>query len=114
MNQTPRIATHLGPFSSASDRYNPKGYKEGVPVEARIRQAATVEGLDAVELNFRGLVNEETAPAVKKLLDEGGWPAPMCRSTSGAMAAGRWGRSPTRTRPSAAKRLTPASRDADG
>jgi L-rhamnose isomerase len=72
MNHTPRIATHLGPFSPSGDRYNLKGYRPAVSWEERIRMAAQVEGLDGVELNFRGLVDEKTAPACKALLDEVG------------------------------------------
>lgn len=88
MDTLPHIATHLGPFSSASDRYNPKGYKESLPVEERIRQAATVDGLGGVELNFRGLVNEATAPAIKALLEEVGL---ACANVSlNVWGDGRW------------------------
>ena len=65
-----RIATHLGPFGSGGDRYNLKGYKSAVGVEERICQAGKVVGLSGVELNFRGLVNEESAPSIKSLIDQ--------------------------------------------
>ena len=72
MNNELKIATHLGPFGSAGDRYNLKGYKPAVGAEERIRQAGTVVGLSGVELNFRGLVDENNAPGIKGLLDQAG------------------------------------------
>ncbi len=72
MSDTIRIASHLGPFSPNADRYNPKGYHAPRTPEERIHAAAQIEGLDGVELNFRGLVNEDTAPAIRALLDEVG------------------------------------------
>ena len=57
-NQFPKISTHLGYFGSGSDRYNPIGYKKASPPADRIRMAATVDGLDGVELNYPALVNE--------------------------------------------------------
>jgi L-rhamnose isomerase len=69
MTHLPRIATHLGPFGSGGDRYNLKGYKAAVSIEERLRQAAAVDGLGAVELNFRGLVNEHSAVATMALMD---------------------------------------------
>ncbi len=89
MTDLPRIATHLGPFGPGSDRYNPRGYKPGVGPEERIRQAATVQGLDGVELNFRGLVDEDSAPAIKALLDEVGL---ACVNVSmNVWGDGKWG-----------------------
>lgn len=68
----PRVATHLAPFFNSADRYNPGGYKESLPVEECIRLAASVPGLDAVELNFRITVDEQNVSAIKALLSEVG------------------------------------------
>lgn len=70
--ESPRIATHLGPFGSGGDRYNLKGYRAADAIEERIRLASTVKGLSGIELNFRGLVNEDNAATFKVLLDEVG------------------------------------------
>ena len=89
MENEPRVATHLGPFSPNGDRYNPKGYHTGITPEERIRQAATVKGLNGLELNFRGLVNEDTAPNIKSLLDEVGM---ACANVSmNVWGDGKWG-----------------------
>ncbi len=89
MENEPRVATHLGPFSPNGDRYNPKGYHAGTTPEERIRQAATVKGLNGLELNFRGLVNEDTAPNIKSLLDEVGM---ACANVSmNVWGDGKWG-----------------------
>ncbi len=69
MDNLPRVATHLGPFGSGGDRYNLKGYKPAMGVEERLRQAAGVDGLGAIELNFRGLVTETSAASIKTLMD---------------------------------------------
>jgi sugar phosphate isomerase/epimerase len=66
----PKIATHLSPFSTGADRYNAKGYQPALPVEEILRKAASVPGLDAVELNFRNLVNEDNASSIKTMLDQ--------------------------------------------
>jgi xylose isomerase len=89
MNHWPRVATHLGPFSPGGDRYNLKGYQPGTTPEERIRLAARVNGLDGIELNFRGLVNEETAQATRGLLDEVGL---VCMNVSmNVWGDGKWG-----------------------
>ena len=72
MSNELRIATHLGPFGSGGDRYNLRGYKPAVGAEDRIRQAGLVTGLSGVELNFRGLVDENSAPAIKAVLEQAG------------------------------------------
>jgi xylose isomerase len=43
-----------------------------VSAEDRIRQAGLVSGLSGVELNFRGLVDENSAPAIKSVLEQAG------------------------------------------
>lgn len=89
MNNLPRVATHLGPFSPGGDRYNLKGYQPGVTPEARMRQAASVQGLNGIELNFRGLVTEENAPAIKALMAEVGL---ACVNVSmNVWGDGKWG-----------------------
>jgi len=72
MSNELRIATHLGPFGSGGDRYNLRGYKPAVGAEDRFRQAGLVTGLSGVELNFRGLVDENSAPAIKAVLEQAG------------------------------------------
>ena len=66
----PRIATHLGPFSIGADRYNSKGYQPGLSAEEIFSKVAAVPGLDAVELNFRNIVNEDNASSIKTMLGQ--------------------------------------------
>ncbi len=89
MVESIQVATHLGPFSSHADRYNLRGYQPALPVEERLRRVARVKGLGGIELNFRGLVDENSAPSIKALLDELGL---ACVSISqNVWADGKWG-----------------------
>jgi L-rhamnose isomerase len=66
----PRISTHLAPFSSGIDRFATAGYHPETDGEARILQAASIQGLDGIELNFRSSLSEGNAGCIKDLLEE--------------------------------------------
>jgi xylose isomerase len=72
----PRISTHLAPFSPGIDRFSAQGYHPETDLETRLRQAATIDGLNGVELNFRSSINEQNAIAIKELLDDLGLACP--------------------------------------
>lgn len=72
MTQPIRIATHLGPFSGCADRYVTGGYRSAAGLGERLRRAAAIPRLEAVELNFRGTVDEASVPHVRDLLAETG------------------------------------------
>jgi len=66
----PRISTHLAPFTPGSDRFIAQGYNPDIDIETRLRLAASVNGLNGVELNFRSSISEQNADSIKRLLDE--------------------------------------------
>jgi L-rhamnose isomerase len=66
----PKIAVHLGVFAGVADRYSKHGYPIPPGGEERVRQLAGMQGLEAVELNFRGTLTEESVPSVLKALNE--------------------------------------------
>jgi xylose isomerase len=66
----PRISTHLAPFSPGIDRFVSQGYHPEMDIETRLRQAASIRGLNGVELNFRSSLSENNAGTIKDLLDD--------------------------------------------
>lgn len=66
----PGISTHLGCFGTGADRCNPGGYKPLVSPQERVLMAASVEGLDGVELQYPMMFVDSDPVEMKQFLQE--------------------------------------------
>lgn len=67
-----KLASALYPWSGPGDRFLRSGYREGLPVEQRIRRAAALGILDGVEMVYPFEVNEQVWQDVKRCLADTG------------------------------------------
>ncbi len=61
-------STNLIPFGSNIDRFATEGYHEDLSIEKRLKSAAQIEGLKAVELHYPGMINKENLEEIREML----------------------------------------------
>jgi sugar phosphate isomerase/epimerase len=64
----PRYSVILGNLGNTCDRFLPTGYKDRLPLSAMIRQAASIPGIQGLELVGSWDITEENAATVRRLL----------------------------------------------
>jgi sugar phosphate isomerase/epimerase len=65
----PRYAVILGNLGNTCDRFLPTGYKEKLPSEEMIRQAAAIPGIEGLELVGSWDITRKNLRATQRLLD---------------------------------------------
>lgn len=85
-----RWSTNLIPFSPCEDRFC-SGYRDAYTTEERIKAASKIKGLQAVELHYPNMVNEENLEAVKKILSDTGLVCSLVTPSLSSDAKWMWG-----------------------
>lgn len=67
-----KLAVGIWAYGRCAERYVSCGYKEALPFERRIEQAAVLGGISGVELGYPGDINETNCVETKTLLEQYG------------------------------------------
>lgn len=65
-----KISMGIWGNTNLRDRFNPNGYKNDVSVEDRIREVASIKGIEGIELHFPTEINWENYKQIEKVLQD--------------------------------------------